>query len=221
MTRTATRKGMTLRDALVEFVKHPTPWMLVVWSTALLGARITLGSWTIADAITPIVLVAISPIAEWLIHVGILHWRPRSVGPVKIDSRLARDHRLHHQDPRDIPLIFIPLPSLIVVIAGLTAIGVFAFPRNGLGLTFALTIALFLVFYEWTHYLVHTDYKPRHALYRAVWKNHRYHHFKNENYWFTVTSSGTADRLLGTYPDPQQVQSSPTVRNLHAPSITG
>ena len=220
MTRAA-RKSMTLRDALVEFVKHPTPWMLVVWSAALLGARLSVGGWTIADAITPVVLVAISPIAEWLIHVGILHWRPRSVGPVKIDSRLARDHRLHHQDPRDIPLVFIPWPSLVVVIIGLTLAALFAFPRTGLGLTFALTVALFLVFYEWTHYLVHTDYKPRHTIYRAVWRNHRYHHFKNENYWFTVTSSGTADRLLGTSPDPQQVQSSPTVRNLHASSITG
>lgn len=220
MTRAA-RKSMTLRDALVEFVKHPTPWMLVVWSAALLGARLSVGGWTIADAITPVVLVAISPIAEWLIHVGILHWRPRSVGPVNIDSRLARDHRLHHQDPRDIPLVFIPWPSLVVVIIGLTLAALFAFPRTGLGLTFALTVALFLVFYEWTHYLVHTDYKPRHTIYRAVWRNHRYHHFKNENYWFTVTSSGTADRLLGTYPDPQQVQSSPTVRNLHASSITG
>ncbi|KRQ24890.1 fatty acid hydroxylase [Mycobacteroides sp. H001] len=220
MTRAA-RKSMTLRDALVEFVKHPTPWMLVVWSAAQLGARLSVGGWTIADAITPVVLVAISPIAEWLIHVGILHWRPRSVGPVKIDSRLARDHRLHHQDPRDIPLVFIPWPSLVVVIIGLTLAALFAFPRTGLGLTFALTVALFLVFYEWTHYLVHTDYKPRHTIYRAVWRNHRYHHFKNENYWFTVTSSGTADRLLGTYPDPQQVQSSPTVRNLHASSITG
>ncbi|MGH3954936.1 sterol desaturase family protein [Mycobacteroides salmoniphilum] len=220
MTRAA-RKSMTLRDALVEFVKHPTPWILLTWSAVLLGARIAVGGWTIADAITPLALVAISPVAEWLIHVGILHWRPRSLGPVKIDSRLARDHRLHHQDPRDIPLVFIPLPSLVVVIIGLTLAALFAFPRIGLGLTFALTVALFLVFYEWTHYLVHTDYKPRHAIYRAVWRNHRYHHFKNENYWFTVTSSGTADRLLGTYPDPQQVQSSPTVRNLHAPSITG
>lgn len=76
MTRTATRKGMTLRDALAEFIKHPTPWMLLAWSSALIIGRIILGSWSIADAIVPIALVAISPIAEWLIHVGILHWRP-------------------------------------------------------------------------------------------------------------------------------------------------
>jgi hypothetical protein len=50
----------------------------------------------------------------------------------------------------------------------------------------------------------------------SIWRNHRRHHFKNEHYWFTVTSSGTADRVLGTYPDPATVKTSPTARNLHA-----
>jgi sterol desaturase/sphingolipid hydroxylase (fatty acid hydroxylase superfamily) len=49
-----------------------------------------------------------------------------------------------------------------------------------------------------------------------VWRNHRLHHYKNEHYWFTVTSAGTADRLFGTYPDPASVQTSPTVRSLHS-----
>jgi hypothetical protein len=31
-----------------------------------------------------------------------------------------------------------------------------------------------------------------------------------------VTSSGTADRLLGTYPDQATVATSPTAKNLHA-----
>jgi len=53
-------------------------------------------------------------------------------------------------------------------------------------------------------------------VYRAIWRNHRRHHFKNEHYWFTVTSSGTADRVLRTYPDPAVVDTSPTARNLHA-----
>jgi hypothetical protein len=34
-------------------------------------------------------------------------------------------------------------------------------------------------------------------------------------YWFTVTISGSADRVLGSYPDPQQVATSPTARALH------
>ena len=48
-----------------------------------------------------------------------------------------------------------------------------------------------------------------------MWRNHRLHHYKNEHYWFTVTSAGTADRLLGTYPDPAEVRTSKTVKNLH------
>jgi hypothetical protein len=30
-----------------------------------------------------------------------------------------------------------------------------------------------------------------------------------------VTSAGTADRLFGTYPDPETVATSPTAKNLH------
>ena len=64
--------------------------------------------------------------------------------------------------------------------------------------------------------LVASDYKPRTGLYQAIWKNHRQHHFKNEHYWFTVTSSGSADRVLGTHPDATAVATSPTAKNLHA-----
>lgn len=216
-----TRKQQTLGEAFAEYIRHPSPWMLVAWVGVLLAARLAVGGWSLADAVIAVALVAFSPLGEWLIHTGILHWRPRQLAGVKIDWRLARDHRRHHRDPRDIPLIFIPWPSLIVISVALTSLALFGFGNTGKGLTFALTIATFLVFYEWIHYLVHTDYKPRHAPYRALWRNHRYHHFKNEKYWFTVTSSGTADRLLGTCPDPGEVQSSPTVRNLHAPTVTG
>ncbi|BBZ21865.1 sterol desaturase family protein [Mycolicibacter hiberniae] len=216
-----TRKQQGLPQAFAEFIRHPTPWMLVTWAAALLAARLAVGGWSIVDTAIAVALVAFSPLGEWLIHTGILHWRPRTLAGVTFDSRLARDHRRHHRDPRDIPLIFIPWPSLIVIIAGLTPMAFIALGNPGKGLTFALTIATFLVFYEWIHYLVHTDYKPRHAIYRGVWRNHRYHHFKNERYWFTVTTAGTADRLLGTYPDPREVPSSPTVRNLHAPTATG
>ena len=69
--------------------------------------------------------------------------------------------------------------------------------------------------YEWTHYLIHSDHRPRTRAYRAVWRNHRLHHYKNEHYWFTVTTAGTADRLFGTYPDPETVPTSPTAKNLH------
>ncbi|MEV0296607.1 sterol desaturase family protein [Nocardia sp. NPDC050710] len=210
------RRGLGLRDAFGEFLRHPSPWLIGTALVVALPLRIIVGDWQWTDALLPAIMLAVFPAFEWVVHVMVLHWRPKRLGPIPLDSELARKHRAHHVDPRNIPLIFIPTRSLVVVIIALLAITAFAFSRTGLGLTFLLTITVFGLVYEWTHYLIHTDYKPKHALYRAVWRNHRHHHYKNEHFWFTVTSSGTADRLFGTYPDPSSTPTSPTARNLHS-----
>jgi hypothetical protein len=213
--RTA-RKGFTLRDAQREFWKHPSPWVIGVTLVGALTARIAVGDWQLTDALVPAVMLALFPFLEWVIHVFVLHWRPKHVGRLTIDPLLARDHRRHHVNPRDIPLIFIPWKSLFWVVPLTVAIALLAFPRLGLGLTYLVFIAALGLCYEWTHYLIHSDYKPKTRVYRATWRNHRQHHFKNEHFWFTVTSSGTADRVLGTYPDAAAVETSPTAKNLHA-----
>ncbi|MGW5143395.1 sterol desaturase family protein [Nocardia beijingensis] len=212
----ALRRGLTLGQAFAEFVRHPSPWMIGTTLVGALIARVVVGDWQPTDLLVPAVMLAVFPVFEWIVHVTVLHWKPRRVGPLALDSELARKHREHHVDPRDIPLIFIPTRTLAVLVVVLIALAAFAFPRPGLGLTFLITITLLGLGYEWTHYLIHTDYKPKGSLYRAVWRNHRHHHYKNEHYWFTVTSSGTADRLFGTYPDPATTETSPTARNLHS-----
>jgi hypothetical protein len=213
---TGSRKvQVTLGSTFGQFWRHPSPWMLLAaWAVAL-GWRLAEGDWRLSDLWGPVVLVVMFPVMEWVIHVFILHWRPRKVVGVKIDSELARDHRRHHADPRDIPLVFIPWRSLIFVILGYYAISLLAFPRLGQGLSFMLALATLGLLYEWTHYLIHSDYKPRSRGYKAVWRNHRLHHYKNEHYWFTVTTTATADRLFGTYPDPATVTTSATAKNLH------
>jgi hypothetical protein len=212
----ALRRGLTLGQAFEEFLRHPSPWMIGTTLFGALIARIVVGDWQPTDLLVPVVMLAFFPIFEWIVHVTVLHWRPRRLGSIALDSELARKHREHHVDPRDIPLIFIPTRTLAVLVVVLIALAAFAFPRAGLGLTFLITITLLGLGYEWTHYLIHTDYKPKRSLYRAVWRNHRHHHYKNEHYWFTVTSSGTADRLFGTYPDPATTETSPTARSLHS-----
>ncbi|MEV0343253.1 sterol desaturase family protein [Nocardia sp. NPDC050713] len=219
MSKTQLRRGLTLGDAFHEFLRHPSPWMIGTALVLALVARILVGDWQLSDALLPLVMLAVFPAFEWVVHVIVLHWRPKRLGPIALDSELARKHRQHHVDPRNIPLIFIPTRSLAFVMVALLAITAFAFPRLGLGLTFLLTITVLGLGYEWTHYLIHTDYKPKRALYRAVWRNHRHHHYKNEHFWFTVTSSGTADRIFGTYPDPSEVDTSPTARNLHGAQV--
>ena len=214
------RKTFAITDAAREFWRQPSPWMIGATLGAALAARIVVGDWQRTDALVPLIMLAAFPFVEWLIHVFILHWRPKRLGALTIDPLLAREHRAHHQDPRDVPLIFIPWKSLLTWVLPLTvAVALLAFPRLGMGLTFLVCIGALGLVYEWTHYLIHSDYKPKTAVYRAVWRNHRHHHFKNEHYWFTVTSSGTADRVLGTYPDAATVENSPTAKNLHAQAV--
>jgi hypothetical protein len=215
-TRT-TRKGFTLADARREFVRHPSPWLIGAVLLIAVVARIIVGDWQVSDALVPAVMLVLFPFVEWTIHVCVLHWRPKRLGTFTIDSLLAREHRAHHVDPRRVPLIFIPWKSLVSwVIPLVVAVALLTFPRLGMGLTYLVVIAAMGLSYEWTHYLIHTDYKPKTFVYRAIWRNHRNHHYKNEHYWFTVTTSGTADRILGTYPDPSEVENSPTAKNLHA-----
>ena len=209
------RPRVTLGEAARVFRKQPSPWMIGGLLAAAVVARIVVADWRLSDVILVGVMIAVFPLAEWVIHVCVLHWRPRRLGRLKVDSLLARKHREHHADPRDVPLVFIPWQTLLWLIPVVIAIGLVAFPTVARGLTFLVVVGVLGLGYEWTHHLIHTDYKPRTTLFRAVWRNHRLHHFKNEHYWFTVTTTGTADRVLGTYPDPATVANSPTAKALH------
>jgi hypothetical protein len=220
MTETTRSRGVTLADAAREFLRHPTPWLLAGALLAAVVARAVVGDWRWSDAMLPLVVLAAFPFVEWVIHVVVLHWRPRRIAGFTLDPILARKHREHHVDPRIVKLIFIPLQSLLGALASALIVAFVFISRTGLGLTFLVVTFTIGLVYEWTHYLVHTDYKAKTALYRKIWRNHRLHHFKNEHYWFGVSTPGTADRVLGTYPNPQSVPASPTAKNLHGQRIS-
>ena len=121
-------------------------------------------------------------------------------------------HRAHHADPKDLQLVFIPGPALVGLLGGTAAVFLIPFSLpvglSGLVGAYAMTLT-----YEWIHYLIHSSYRPRHRPYRYVWRAHRNHHYRNENYWFGVTVH-LADHLLGTFPDKSAVEVSPTARTL-------
>ena len=144
------RRQMTLLDALAEFRRYPSPWLLGVALLAAVIARAVAGDWRITDAMVPIVMAAAFPFFEWMIHVVVLHWRPRSVAGLTVDPLLARKHRDHHIDPRAVGLVFIPLQSLVGALVSSVAIAVWIFPRTGLGLSFLVVILAFGLVYEWT-----------------------------------------------------------------------
>jgi sterol desaturase/sphingolipid hydroxylase (fatty acid hydroxylase superfamily) len=207
------RRSIPLKQVARVFAQQPTPWLLAAAVVGTWTARALVGSWDWGDLAVVLGYLAIFPVIEWIIHTSLLHWRPKQVGRRTMDPLIARKHREHHADPQQLDLIFIPVQGLLAG-AVLIAVIAWAIPSTSLGLTYAATAVTLGLLYEWTHYLIHTDYRPKTAVYRAIWRHHRLHHYKNEHYWFTVTSTNTADRLFGTQPRPADVPTSPTARDL-------
>jgi hypothetical protein len=206
------RTSISLGQAARTFLSRPQPWLLVAAVTIAAVARVWHGGIGWSDLLVVVAYLAAFPFVEWVVHTSLLHWKPREFAGRTIDPLVARKHREHHVDPQQLELIFIPVPAMLSVALSLVAL-VWLLP-TWLGLSLAVVVTAVGLVYEWVHYLVHTDYRPRSAPYRAVWRHHRLHHYKNENYWFTVTTANTADRVLGTQPDPADVPSSPTARDL-------
>jgi sterol desaturase/sphingolipid hydroxylase (fatty acid hydroxylase superfamily) len=205
--------GLTLRQAARSFFRQPSPRILFPAAGAAVAARLAMGKWSKRDAVVPAVILAAEPFIEWLIHVNILHLKPRTVGRRRIDPLLSRKHRAHHRDPRDKELVFIPTPAVVSSVLGLVAINSLLIRSKRPAMTGIATTLVTLSAYEWTHFLIHSSYRPKRAPYRAIWRSHRLHHYRNEQYWFGVTNP-VADQVLGTYPEKDEVPPSPTAKTL-------
>jgi hypothetical protein len=190
-----------------------TPWVIGPLLLAAAAARVVVGRWSWADLVVVAVILGLEPLTEWLIHVYILHFRPRTVGGRRLDLHAARKHREHHRDPADVDTAFVPIPDLVTLVGFAVGLAWLLAPDTPTFLTAVVTSLAMLFTYEWTHFLIHTSYKPRHGYYRYVWRAHRLHHYKNERYWMGVTIH-LADHVLGTFPDKSEVENSPTARTL-------
>lgn len=204
--------ALSWRAAAREFAGWSSPRVIAVALAGAVAARLAVGRWSWWDLLGPAIVLAAQPFTEWLIHVFLLHFRPRRLGGMTLDPLVARKHRAHHADPKEAGLVFVPMPALVLLVAGLAVV---LLPTLPLPRALSVLVAAYamLFAYEWTHYLIHSTYRPRHRPYRAVWRAHRNHHFRNEHYWFGVTMH-LADHVLGTFPERSEVPPSPTARTL-------
>jgi hypothetical protein len=211
--RTPADAPASLREALGIFVSHASPRLLLALLAGALAARVAVGNWSAWDLVPVPVVVAYWPLQEWLIHVLILHWRPRRLFGFTIDGIVPRDHRAHHSDPWNYAILFIPFHSFFYTVPILLAGWWWLAPTPSIALTGVCAHLALTLHYEAVHFLIHTRVTPRTWFYRRLWRNHRLHHFRNEHYWYGVTML-SGDRLLRTSPDPDTVPTSPTARAL-------
>jgi len=196
--------------------------LLAVAVVAAIALRVALGHYDWRDVVVAAGVIALTPIAEWIIHVYLLHAKPLGVRGRRYELIAAREHRAHHIAPGELDgvliptyalLIFLPQIALTVWLASFPVHLVLGGDRLAHAATGLVTSYLVLATYEWCHFLIHTPYRPRGRYYRSIWRGHRLHHYKNEHYWFGVTST-VGDELLRTAPDQAEVPKSRTARTL-------
>ena len=211
MAQTVVKAVDTKWLALRALSRGTAPRYLAAAIVVLATARAWVGGFGWVDPAVVGFLVVVQPFVEWLIHVHVLHARPRSVAGLRLDP--GRDHRAHHRNPHDLTILFCPLSSLVAGQLAFALAFTLTLGRLPLVLTGLTTVSALSLYYEWIHLLAHTAYRPRIAYFRNIWRAHRLHHYRNENYWFGITNT-IADRVLRTFPDPKAVPTSPTAQNI-------
>jgi hypothetical protein len=203
--------------------------MIAAGIVALAVVRGATGDPSWRDAVAVAAMLIVYPFGEWAIHVYLLHMRPFRIAGRRVEAAAARAHREHHEQPNDLGLILLEPTEValllcvsvpLTVAVGALAVGLVAGPVP-IGALVSAGLAGYAAVgvYEWTHFLIHTGYRPRARYYRAIWRNHRLHHFKNEHFWHGITTT-VGDHVLGTHPDQRSVSRSRTARTLD-PGPTG
>jgi hypothetical protein len=210
----------TLHQALLVFMQHPSPRILAAQLVVLLRIRMHLlaaaglSSLTWWDLLIPLLtFLVLWPLQEWVLHKYVLHLRPRELWGRRFDPYFAKKHRDHHVDPWYIPDLFLPTRVLVPLIPPVHLLLWLVMPTPELAVTAMLAYVAAALHYEWVHYLSHTSVAPRTEWFRRVRRNHRYHHFKNEHYWYGFTVP-LVDTVLGSNPKASAVETSATARTL-------
>jgi len=207
-------RTLSFRDAVTQFVGYRSPKLLLFISMSAFVFRLVEPSpLGLLDACIAIGIVLYWPVQEWWMHRWLLHLPAVTIGSKTFEPAFARDHKRHHRFPNDMEYTLLPVSQIVRAGIFYFGLGLLLFQSVSAASTLLSIAALMTLAYEWTHYLTHTTYKPRSAYYRKIWKLHRWHHYKNEHFWFSFTVP-YIDGWLGTGPNPKEVPKSKSVRDL-------
>ena len=149
--------------------------------------------------------------SEYVTHRFLFHIKtPQNPFLLKLIKRLHYDH---HKKPNDLKLLFLPVwysvPNLFILCL------LFYFISGSLIFTLSFSAGVLTMFfvYEWKHYIAHRPMKPITRFGQWLKKTHILHHYKNENYWYGV-STPFVDVLFGTFKNEKNVEMSETAKDL-------
>ncbi len=193
-----------------EFLLFPDITILLILIVASIGFQVWTGlTWGVLAVFAFGMLTFM--FSEYLTHRFVFHLKPPK-NPFLL-KMLKRLHYDHHTDPNDLHLLFLPLWYSLPNLSVLAIIFYFIAGNWGLTLVFASGLMMMLFLYEWKHYVAHRPIKPRTKFGKWVKKTHILHHFKNENFWYGV-STPFVDVLFGTLKNEKDVETSKTAKDL-------
>jgi hypothetical protein len=140
--------------------------------------------------------VACAMVLFWCLQEHVLH--QRFLHSEK-DWRGKRIHQRHHE--RDYFHISIDPAPLMISWMSIVGIGLFwLLPTHELALTATIAYASAGLWYEWTHFIVHTKVRfPKNSYFDSCKTHHARHHLVNHNHWLAFSYPGVDD-WFGTNP---------------------
>ncbi|MDQ6418875.1 sterol desaturase family protein [Paenibacillus sp. LHD-117] len=202
---------MTKKQLYKDFFLHADITVMVALLAAIAGTHLALYGASFRSAIFFAAGLIGFMFSEYLTHRFFFHLKaPSNPFFLKLLKRLHYDH---HSFPNDLKLLFLPLwyslPIFVVFVGACYLIT----DLTDASAAFAAGLIAMLLIYEWKHYVAHRPLQPRTKLGKWVKKTHLLHHFKNENFWYGV-STPFVDAIFGTLKDEKQVPTSAFVKDL-------
>jgi Fatty acid hydroxylase superfamily len=192
----------TMSEAIVTFFAskdYHGPRLVVLLLLGLIIQRIHIG-WTVSNTLSPLddICIAMCSIVFWwfqehFMHKHLLHSKINWIG--------KHIHHQHHERPyHHISIDPAPLMLGWFIVVRLFLQFVVALPIH---LLLSATIAYGVagLFYEWSHYIVHTRVRFPHGSYWEHIKNHHArHHLVDSKHWFSFSVT-QIDDIFGTNPN--------------------
>ncbi|MEH7453541.1 sterol desaturase family protein [Gottfriedia acidiceleris] len=149
--------------------------------------------------------------SEYVTHRFFFHIKaPKNKLLLKFMKRIHYDH---HTFPDDLKLLFLPIWYSIPNLGSLCIIYFLISKDLIQTIVFGSGLVFMLLVYEWKHYVAHRPIKPLTKVGRQIKKLHILHHFKNENFWYGV-STPIFDGIFGTLKDEKEVVTNNTAKAL-------